>query len=169
MAARAGFENQLSKRAYDADNLNQHYIETDHFYASEYSRCIEDQRYGERFRNYLDSDSIHRRYENENNLLRRYENNTDTIKSIQNDLKKFDYTLNNTFRTDKSENKANLENNRRLDSCSLLTADGINMSGALSRKFSNYDHTKLLSECTVTRLRDNTYDISCNSLNEHVN
>lgn len=154
---------------YDADTLNQHYIETDHCYDSGFSRHIEDQRYNETFRNCLDPDSIHRRYENENNLLRRYENNTDTIRSIQNDLKKFDYTINNTLRADKTEKKANLENNRRLGSCSLLASDGIHMSGTLSRKFSNYDHTKILSDCTVTRLRDNTYDISCNSLSEHAN
>ncbi|XP_076246616.1 ras GTPase activating protein 1 isoform X3 [Calliopsis andreniformis] len=169
LAARAGCENQLTKRAYDTDNLNQHYIEMNHYYDSERSRCIEDQRYDETFRNYLDSDSIHRRYENENNLLRRYENNTDAIKSIQNDLKKFDYTLSNTFRTDKSENKTNFENNRKLDSCSLLTTDEINVPGSLSKKFSNYDHTKILSDCTVRKLTDDTYDISCNSLNEHVN
>ncbi|XP_031838164.1 ras GTPase activating protein 1 isoform X2 [Nomia melanderi] len=121
LAARAGFESQLTKYAYEMDNLNQHYIETDHCYESGFSRRIEDRRYDETFRKYLDSDSIHRRYENENNLLRRYENNTDTIKSIQNNLKKFDHNLHNTLRIDKFEKTTSLENNRRLDSSTVLT------------------------------------------------
>lgn len=134
LAARAGFENQLTKRVYETDNLNQHYVETDHCYDSGFSRKIEDQPYDETFIKCLDSDSIHRRYDNETTFLRRYENNTDAIKSIQNDLNQFDYSLHNTLRTDKSEKNANLENNRRLDCSSLLAAEGINMSDTLSRK-----------------------------------
>mgnify|MGYP004598722043 CR=1 FL=1 len=168
LAARAGFESQLTKRAYEIDSLNQHYTETDHCYDNGFSRRIEDQRsYDETFRKRLDSGSIHRRYENENNLLRRYENNIDTIKSIQNDLNTFDHSLNNTFRTDNSEKNVNLENNRILDSSSFLTTDGITISNTLSRKFNNYDHTKILKECTVTKFKSDKTDISCNSLNDH--
>ncbi|KOC63546.1 Ras GTPase-activating protein 3 [Habropoda laboriosa] len=59
LAARVGFESQLTKRAYEVDNLNQHYVETDHCYNSGFSRRIEDQRsYNETFRKCLDSDSI---------------------------------------------------------------------------------------------------------------
>ncbi|XP_076662029.1 ras GTPase activating protein 1 [Halictus rubicundus] len=121
LAARAGFESQLTKYTYEMDNLNQHYIETEHCYESGFSRRIEDRRYDETFRKCLDSDSIHRRYENENNLLRRYENNTDTIKSIQNNLKKYDHSLHNTLRIDKFEKTASLENSRRLDNSTVLT------------------------------------------------
>ncbi|XP_076303320.1 ras GTPase activating protein 1 isoform X2 [Lasioglossum baleicum] len=121
LAARAGFESQLTKYTYEMDNLNQHYIETEHCYESGFSRRIEDRRYDETFRKCLDSDSIHRRYENENNLLRRYENNTDSIKSIQNNLKKYDHSLHNTLRIDKFEKSASLENSRRLDNSTVLT------------------------------------------------
>ncbi|KAF3429596.1 hypothetical protein E2986_06953 [Frieseomelitta varia] len=168
LAARAGFESQLIKRAYEIDSLNQHYAETDRCYDSGFSRRIEDQRsYDETFRKRLDSGSIHRRYENENNLLRRYENNIDTIKSIQNDLSTFDHSLNNTFKTDNSEKNVNLENNRILDSSSFLTTDGITISNTLSRKFNSYDHTKILKECTVTKFKSDKTDISCNALNDH--
>ncbi|XP_060819469.1 ras GTPase-activating protein 3 isoform X3 [Bombus pascuorum] len=170
LAARAGFESQLTKRAYEIDSLNQHYVETDHCYDSGFSRRIEDQRsYDETFRKRLDSGSIHRRYENENNLVRRYESATDTIRSIQNDLNTFDHSLNNTFRTDNSEKNVNLENNRILDSSSFLATDGITISNTLSRKFNSYDHTKILKECTITKFKGDKPDISCNSLNEHTN
>ncbi|XP_043591910.1 ras GTPase-activating protein 3 isoform X2 [Bombus pyrosoma] len=170
LAARAGFESQLTKRAYEIDSLNQHYVETDHCYDSGFSRRIEDQRtYDETFRKRLDSGSIHRRYENENNLVRRYESTTDTIRSIQNDLNTFDHSLNNTFRTDNSEKNVNLENNRILDSSSFLATDGITISNTLSRKFNSYDHTKILKECTITKFKGDKPDISCNSLNEHTN
>lgn len=170
LAARAGFENQLAKRAYEGDNLNQHYVETDHCFDSGFSKRIENQRsYDETFRKCLDSDSIHRRYENESNLLRRYENNSDTIRSIRNDLKIFDHSLNNTLRIDNSEENANLENNKILDNSSLLAKDEINMSGTLPRKFHSYDHTKMLNECAITKYRNDKPDISCNSLNDHIN
>ncbi|XP_029038285.1 GTPase-activating protein isoform X3 [Osmia bicornis bicornis] len=64
LAARAGFENQLTKRVYETDSLNQHYVETDHCYDSGFSRKIEDQPYDETFIKCLDSDSIHRSLHN---------------------------------------------------------------------------------------------------------
>lgn len=110
----------------------------------------------------FDSDSINRRYENESNLFRRYES-SDAIKSIQNDLRKFDHSLNNTLRSDKSERNGN-ENIENHKSTSLLTADSINLSGTLSRRLGNYDNTRMLDECTLTRrLKHDAPDISCNS------
>lgn len=154
------------------DSLNQRGMETEHYDTGFSKKIVDSQRYDDTFRKYLDSDSINRRYENENNLLRAYENNADTIRSIQNDLKKFDHSLNNTLRSDKSEKNGNenMENHKRLDSTSLLTTDGINLSGTLSQKFSNYDNTRVLDECTLTRrLKDDALDISCNSMSERGN
>lgn len=149
------------------DGLNQR-IDADHYDMGFSRKILESQRKDDAFR-YLDSDSINRRYENENNLLRGYENNSDTIKSIQNDLRKFDHSLNNTLRSDKTERNGN-ENmeNKRLDN-NLLTADSINLSGTLSdiRTLGNYDNTlaKVLDDCTLTRrLKDDVPDVSCNSM-----
>lgn len=168
LASRAGFDNQLTKRMYELDGLNQRSIETEHYDMGFSRKIVESQKYDDTtFRKCLDSDSINRRYENENHLLRGYENNSDTIRSIQNDLRKFDHSLNNTLRSDKSERNANesMENNKRLDSTSLLTADSINLSGTLSRKLGNYDNTRVLGECTLTRrLQDDVPDIACNSM-----
>lgn len=157
---------------FESDGINQRSIETEHYDTGFSRKMVESQRYDETLRKRLDSDSINRRYENENNLLRGYENKSDTIRSIQNDLRKFDHSLNNTLRSDKSEKNANenMENNKRLDSTSLLTADSINLSGTLSRKLGNYDNTRMLSECTLTRrLQDEVPDISCNSMSERGN
>ncbi|XP_012228445.1 ras GTPase-activating protein 3 isoform X1 [Linepithema humile] len=172
LASRAGFDNQLSKRTYEMDGLNQRCIEMEHYDTGFSRRIVDSQRYDDTFRKCLDSDSINRRYENESNLLRGYENNSDTIKSIQNDLRKFDHSLKNTLRSDKSERNGNenMENNKRLDNTSLLTADSINLSGTLSRKLGNYDNTRALDECTLTRrLKDDAPDISCNSMSERGN
>ncbi|XP_066601129.1 ras GTPase-activating protein 3 isoform X2 [Prorops nasuta] len=172
LAARAGFDSQLTKRTFETDSLNQRCMEVDHYYDTGFSRRIEDRRYDDAFRKYLDSDSINRRYEKENSLLRRYESNTDTIRSAQNDLKKIDNSLNNTLRSEKSERNGNenMENQRRLDSSSLLTTEGINLSGTLTRKLSNYDNTRILDECTLTsRIRDEAPNISSISLSEHGN
>jgi len=157
---------------FESDGLNQRSIDTEHYDTGFSRKMVESQRYDETLRKRLDSDSINRRYENENNLLRGYESKSDTIRSIQNDLRKFDHSLNNTLRSDKSEKNANenMENNKRLDSTSLLTADSINLSGTLSRKLGNYDNTRMLSECTLTRrLQDEVPDISCNSMSERGN
>ncbi|TGZ42723.1 Uncharacterized protein DBV15_09497, partial [Temnothorax longispinosus] len=172
LASRAGFDNQLTKRMYELDGLNQRSIETEHYDMGFSRKIVESQRYDDTFRKCLDPDSINRRYENENHLLRGYENNSDTIRSIQNDLRKFDHSLNNTLRSDKSERNANesMENHKRLDSTSLLTADSINLSGTLSRKLGNYDNIRVLGECTLTRrLQDDVPDISCNSMSERGN
>lgn len=172
LASRAGFDNQLTKRTYEMDSLNQR-IEAEPYDTTGLSKkIVESQRYDNAFRKCLDSDSINRRYENENNLLRGYENNTDTIRSIQNDLKKFDHSLNNTLRSDKSERNGNenVENYKKLDSTRQLTADGINLSGTLSQKYNNYDNTRMLDECTLTRrLKDDALDISSNTMNERSN
>ncbi|XP_017875517.1 GTPase-activating protein isoform X2 [Ceratina calcarata] len=154
LAARAGFDSQLTKHAYEAENSSQHYIETDHCYNSGLSRRIEDQRsLDESLR--IRPVTVHHRYENENNLFRRYENNTDSVRSIQNDLK--------TFRTDQnSEKNINLENNRMLDN----SRDEVTGSG-LPRKFNNYDHIKILNECAVTKFRGEK--LSCNPLSDHTN
>jgi len=157
---------------FESDGLNQRSIDTEHYDTGFSRKMVESQRYDETLRKRLDSDSINHRYENENNLLRGYESKSDTIRSIQNDLRKFDHSLNNTLRSDKSEKNANenMENNKRLDSTSLLTADSINLSGTLSRKLGNYDNTRMLSECTLTRrLQDEVPDISCNSMSERGN
>ena len=169
MAARAGFDSQLTKRAYESSSLNpvNHRIDLDHLNDDSFSRRIEDRRYDESFRNCLDFDSINRRYENDH-ILKRYEcNNSDTLRSIQNDLKKFDCSLNYNLRSDRSEKSENenLENRRRLDNSSLLTTEGINLSDTLSRKLSNYDNTRMIDEETLTRrISDDVSDISCNSL-----
>lgn len=159
---------------YEFDGLNQRSIETEHYDTGFSRKIVESQRYDDTFRKCFDSDSINRRYENENHLLRGYENNSDTIRSIQNeyDLRKFDHSLNNTLRSDKSEKNANenIENHKRLDSTSLLTADSINLSDTLSRKLGNYDNTRVLSEYTLTRrLQEDVPDISCNSMSERGN
>lgn len=166
LAARAGFDSQLSKRAYESDGLNQ----TEHCYEG-LTRRIEDRRYDEQFRKRLDSDSINRRYENDNNTLLRYENSTDTIRSIQNDLRKFDNSLNSTLmRSERHERNGNenFDNHRRLvdgTGQSLLTSEGISLSGTLSRKLSNYDNTRKLDEGTLTRrIRDDASDISSSSM-----
>jgi len=155
------------------DGLNQRCIEMEHYDTGFSRKIVDSQRYDDTtFRKRLDSDSINRRYENESNLLRGYESNGDTIKSIQNDLRKFDHSLKNTLRSDKSERNGNenVENNKRLDNTSLLTADSINLSGTLSRKLGNYDNTRTLDECTLTRrLKDDASDISCNSMSERGN
>ncbi|KYN17219.1 Ras GTPase-activating protein 3 [Trachymyrmex cornetzi] len=58
---------------------------------------------------------------------------------------------------------------KRLDSDSI-NPDSINLSGTLSRKLGNYDNTRMLSECTLTRrLQDEVPDISCNSMSERGN
>ncbi|KAM0737280.1 Ras GTPase-activating protein 3 [Formica fusca] len=168
LASRAGFDNQLTKRPYESDSVNQR-IDTE-LYDTAFSRkIVENQRYDDTFRKCFDSDSINRRYENESNLLRRYENSSDTIKSIQNDLRKFDHSLHNTLRSDKLERNGN-ENIENHKSTSLLTADNINLSGTLSRRLGNYDNTRMLDECTLTRrLKHDAADISCNSMSERGN
>jgi len=156
---------------YELDGLNQRSIETEHYDMGFSRKIVDSQRYDETYRKCFDSDSINRRYENEN-LSRGYENNSDTIRSIQNDLRKFDHSLNNTLRSDKLGKNVNenMENHKRLDSTSLLTADSINLSGTLSRKLDNYDNTRVLSECTLTRqLQDDVPDTSCNSMSERGN
>lgn len=171
LASRAGFDNQLTKRMYELDSLNQRSIETEHYDMGFSRKIVESQRYDDTFRKCLDSDSINRRYENENHL-RGYENNSNTIRSIQNDLRKFDHSLHNTLRSDKSEKNTNekMENHKRLDSTSLLTVDSINLSDTFSRKLGNYDNTRVLGECTLTRrLQDDVPDISCNSMSERGN
>lgn len=101
--------------------------------------------------------------------MRRYENSNDTIRSIQNDLRKFDHSLNSTLRSDKSERNGN-ENIENHNSASLLTADSINLSGTLSRRLGNYDNTRMLDECTLTRrLKHDVSDISCDSMSERGN
>ncbi|GAB1866707.1 Ras GTPase-activating protein 3 [Camponotus japonicus] len=168
LASRAGFENQLTKRIYE-DSVNQRCIETEHYDTTFSRKIVENQRYDDTFRKCFDSGSINRRYENESNLLRRYENSSDAIKSIQNDLRKFDHSLNNSLRSDKSERNGN-ENIENHKSTNLLTADSINLSGTLSRRLANYDNTRILDECTLTRrLKHDAPDISCNSLNERGN
>ncbi|KYM80172.1 Ras GTPase-activating protein 3 [Atta colombica] len=58
---------------------------------------------------------------------------------------------------------------KRLDSDSI-NPDSINLSGTLSRKLGNYDNTRMLSECTLTRrLQDEVPDIPCNSMSERGN
>lgn len=156
------------------DGLNQRCIEMEHYDTGFSRKIVDSQRYDDTFRKCLDSDSINRRYENESNLLRGYENNSDAIKSIQSDLRKFDHSLKNTLRSDKSERNGNenMENNKRLDNTSLLTADSINLSGigTLARRLVNYDNTRALDECTLTRrLKDDAPDISCNSMSERGN
>lgn len=156
---------------YELGSLNQRSIETEHYDMGFSRKIVESQRYDDTFRKCLDSDSINRRYEDENHL-RGYENNSNTIRSIQNDLRKFDHSLHNTLRSDKSVKNANesMENHKRLDSTSLLTVDSINLSDTLSRKLGNYDNTRVLGECTLTRrLQDDVPDISCNSMSERGN
>ncbi|XP_034947168.1 ras GTPase-activating protein 3 [Chelonus insularis] len=166
LAARAGYEGQLTKRAFtaDTDNLNQQCIDTGFTYDN-FMRRIDDPRYDESLRKCLDSDSINRRYENENNTIKHYDNNSDTIRSIQNDLNKFDRSLNNTLRSEKNDNE-NCENQRRIEVGSLLTCEGINLSSTLSRKFSNYDNTRKFSnEGSLSwRIRDDASDISSSSM-----
>ncbi|EFN60533.1 Ras GTPase-activating protein 3 [Camponotus floridanus] len=167
LASRAGFDNQLPKRMYELDSVNQRCIETEHYDTTFSRKIVENQRYDDTFRKCFDSGSINRRYENESNLLRRYENSSDAIKSIQNDLRKFDHSLNNSLRSDKSERNGN-ENIENHKSTNLLTTDSINLSGTLSRRLANYDNTRILDECT-RRLKHDAPDISCNSLNERGN
>ncbi|XP_011687807.1 PREDICTED: ras GTPase-activating protein 3 isoform X2 [Wasmannia auropunctata] len=165
LANRAGFDNQLTKRTYELDGLNQRSIETEHYDTGFSRKIVESQRYDETFKKCLDSDSINRRYEDENN--------SDTVRSIQNDLRKFDHSLNNTLRSEKLERNVNknMGSHKRLDGTSLLTADSINLSSTLSRKLGNYDNTRVLNEhCTLTRrLQDDTSDIPCNSMSERGN
>ncbi|XP_046837101.1 ras GTPase-activating protein 3 isoform X6 [Vespa crabro] len=141
LAARAGFDSQLTKRAYETDSLNQRCTDADHCYDIGFSRRIEDRRYDDTLRKCLDSDSINR-------------------------------SLNNTLRSEKSERNGNenMENRKRLDSSALLATDGINLSGTLSRKLNNYDNTRKLDECTLTRrIRDDINDISCTAMSERGN
>nr|XP_050866902.1 ras GTPase-activating protein 3 isoform X3 [Vespula vulgaris] len=141
LAARAGFDSQLTKRAYETDSLNQRCTDADHCYDIGFSRRIEDRRYDDTLRKCLDSDSINR-------------------------------SLNNTLRSEKSERNGNenVENRKRLDSSTLLATDGINLSGTLSRKLNNYDNTRKLDECTLTRrIRDDINDISCTAMSERGN
>ncbi|XP_029155667.1 ras GTPase-activating protein 3 isoform X2 [Nylanderia fulva] len=169
LASRAGFDNQLTKRTYELDSVNQRCIEMEHYDTAFSRKIVENQRYDDTFRKCFDSDSINRRYENESNLMRRYENSNDTIKSIQNDLRKFDHSLNNTLRSDKSERNGN-ENIENHKSASLLMTDSINLSGTLSRRLGNYDNTRMLDECTLTRrLKHDASDISCDSMSERGN
>ncbi|KAK2583080.1 hypothetical protein KPH14_009111 [Odynerus spinipes] len=136
LAARAGFDSQLTKRAYETDSLNQRCTDTDHCYDIGFLKRIEDRRYDDTLRKCLDSDSINR-------------------------------SLNNTLRSEKSERNGseNVENCKRLDSSILLATDGINLSGTLSRKLNNYDNTRKLDECTLTRrIRDDINDISCTAM-----
>ncbi|KAK0163577.1 hypothetical protein PV327_007245 [Microctonus hyperodae] len=171
LAARAGFDGPIAKRAYtDTDGLNQRCIEAGFGYDG-LTRRIEDRRYDETsLRKCLDSDSINRRYENDNNTMIRYESNTETMRSIQNDLIKFDRSLSNTLRSDRVVEKngnENMENNRRIqDVGTLLTCEGVSLSGTLSRKLSNYDNTrKMNNEGTLTRrIRDDASDISSSSM-----
>ncbi|XP_011349095.1 ras GTPase-activating protein 3 isoform X2 [Ooceraea biroi] len=177
LASRAGFDNQLTKRTFELDGLNQRCIETEHYDTGLSRKIIESQRYDDTtFRRCRDPDSVNRRYENEGNLLSPgYESNSDTLKSIQNDLRKFDHSLNNTLRSDKSERNANenAQNQKRFDhSAGLLTADSINLSSTLSRKLGNYDNTRVLDDCgTLTRRLkpDDVPDVSCNSMSERGN
>lgn len=166
------------KRTYELDSLNQRCIETEHNDTGLSRKIIESQRYDDTtFRRYLDSEPVNRRYENEGNLLSLgYESNSDTLRSIQNDLRKFDHSLNNTLRSDKSERNANenAENQKRLDhSVGLLTADSINLSSTLSRKLGNYDNTRTMLDDRGTLTRrlktDDVPDVSSNSMSERGN
>lgn len=102
----------------------------------------------------------------------RYESNTETMRSIQNDLIKFDRSLSNTLRSDRvvvveKNGNENMENNRRIqDVGTLLTCEGVSLSGTLSRKLSNYDNArKMNNEGTLTRrIRDDASDISSSSM-----
>lgn len=165
LAARAGFDNQLTKRsAYtDSDGLNQRCIEAG-FYDGFTRRIETDRRYDESLRKCLDSDSINRRYENENNTLKLYESNTE-----RNDLNKFDRSLNNTLKSDRvveRNGNENLENHRRMEMNNLLSSEGVSLSGSLSRKLSNYDNVKKLNNDSSLswRIRDDASDISSSSM-----
>ncbi|KAH0949487.1 hypothetical protein HN011_005751 [Eciton burchellii] len=144
LASRAGFDNQLTKRTYELDGLNQRCIETEHYDTAFSRKIIESQRYDDTtFRRCLDSDSVNR-------------------------------SLNNTLRSDKSERNANenTENQKRLDHAGLLTADSINLSNTLSRKLGNYDNTRVLDDCSTLTRRlkaDDIPDMSCNSMSERGN
>lgn len=177
LAARAGFDGQLAKRAYtESDGLNQRCIDAGYNYDG-LTRRIEDRRYvvDESLRKCLDSDSINRRYENNDNnttTMIRYESNSETMRSIQNDLNKFDRSLSNTLRSDRSlerNGNENMENHRRMDvvGINLLTSEGVSLSDSLSRKLSNYDNTRkqINNEGTLTRrIRDDVSDISSSSM-----
>ncbi|KAL0106212.1 hypothetical protein PUN28_016130 [Cardiocondyla obscurior] len=172
LASRAGFDTQLTKKMLEPDGLNQRSTEMEQCDMGFSRKITENQRHDDTSKS-LDSDFINHRYENEH-LLRRYDNNSETIRSIQNDLRKFDHSLNSTLRSDNSEKHVNEsmenENHKRLDSISLLTADSINLSGTLSPKLGNYDNTRILGECSLTRhLQIDVPDASCNSMSERGN
>lgn len=173
LAAGAGFDGSLAKRAFESDSPGRHHTDLELRYDEDTSsKRGEDSR-----RKCLGSDSMNRpRYENEHNLLRQYEANTaETIRGIENDLKHFD-SCNmmmmkhvGALRSDKlveRNGNENFDTHRRLqDTSSLLRNEGINLSGSLSRKLSNYDNTRKLDEGTLTRrIRDDASDISSNSM-----
>ncbi|XP_044580930.1 GTPase-activating protein isoform X2 [Cotesia glomerata] len=171
LAARAGFDNQLTKRAAytDSDGRNQQCIEAGLCYDGFTRRIETDRKYDESLRKCLDSDSINRRYENENNTLKLYESNAESIRSIQNDLNKFDRSLNNTLKSDRvveRNGNENLENHRRMEMNNLLSSEGVSLSGSLSRKLSNYDHVKKINidSSLSWRIRDDASDISSSSM-----
>lgn len=169
LAARAGFDSQLNRRAYETDGLNQRCIDAGLYDNGSGSiiRRNDDRKY--------DDLSSNRRYENDNNVLsRQYENHSDTLRSIQNDLNKFDRSLSNTLGSDKHERNANdnVENQRRInDVGSLLTSDGINLSDTFNRKLSNYDNTREFNDGSITRrIKDDVSDnISSSSISARGN
>ncbi|XP_063977127.1 GTPase-activating protein isoform X2 [Diachasmimorpha longicaudata] len=163
LAARAGFDSQLNRRAYEIDGLNQRCIDGGLYDNGSGSiiRRNDDRKY--------DDLSSNRRYEIDNNtLLRQYENHhSDTLRSIQNDLNKFDRSLSNTLGSDKHERNANdnVENQRRKDIGSLLTSEGISFSDTFNRKLSSYDNKREFSEGTINRrIKDDVSDISSSSM-----
>lgn len=166
MAAKAGFESQLVKRGYEFDSLNQR---IDQFDNDSLSQRIEDRGEDQSFRECFKSDLIKRRYDIENSILKRYEcDKSDSLRSIQNDLKKFDYSLKNTLRSDRSERSEN-ENleNHRLDHSSMLSTDRINLSDTLSKNLNNHDCARKLDKEVLTRrIKDVASYVSCNSMSD---
>lgn len=180
LAARAGFDAQLTKRTFEnevglhsrltIENEQQHYFEG-------MNRRIEDRRFDDSMRKCLDSDSINRRYDKDNSnnsMMRRcYDNNSETVRNLQKDLMKFDNGLNSSpiTRTPERNGNENLDNNRRLiDNTSILTAEGISLSGSLSRKLSNYENTRKIEDSSLNRrLRDDASDISSSSISARGN
>ncbi|XP_043287426.1 GTPase-activating protein isoform X3 [Venturia canescens] len=174
LAARAGFDSQLTKRTYENEvglNSSTRLTMDNEHYCEGMNRRIEERRYDDSMRKCLDSDSINRRYDKDNSnnsVMRRCYDSSETMRSVQNDLIKFDNGLNSSSltRTGERNGNENLDNNRRLiDNTSILTSEGISLSGTLSRKLSNYENTRKIDDSTLNRrLRDDSSDISSCSI-----
>lgn len=165
LAAKAGLKNQLVKSGYEIDSFN-HRIDLEHLHDdSSLSQRFADRGQDQSYTECLNSDLIKRRYDIENNILKRYEcNKSNSLRSIQNDLKKFDYSLKKSLRSDGSERSEN-ENleNHRLDHSSMLSTDRINLSDTLSKNLNNHDCAKKLDKEVLTR---RIKDVSCNSVSD---